>query len=174
LNILTSLAGLISKVAGDIYCGMGWKVHLKMNRRIVLLAILVTLGFLFSALKEDGVCGDPFEMIEKSDSVKGDVKKGESQSNVGVWLASFFSKNISAVDGDRCPSAPTCSSYSVQAFKKHGLVMGWLMTVDRLIHEGNEWSVSPVEKRGGKLKIIDPVENNDYWWYDEKSEPANR
>lgn len=145
-----------------------------MNRRIALVAILVTFSFLVPALMENGVCGDPFEMVAKTDAENRDVKQGGPESNVGVWLASFFSKHISAVDGDRCPSAPTCSSYSVQAFKKHGLVMGWLMTVDRLIHEGNEWSVSPVEKRGGKGKIIDPVENNDYWWYNVKLAPESR
>jgi len=138
------------------------------------VAILVICSFLIPAWIESGFCGDPFDTIAKSDAGNRDVKQGGSESNIGVWLASFFSKHISAVDGDRCPSAPTCSSYSVQAFKKHGLVMGWLMTVDRLIHEGNEWSVSPVEKRGGKGKIIDPVENNDFWWYNVKLEPENR
>ncbi|MCP4577542.1 MAG: membrane protein insertion efficiency factor YidD, partial [Deltaproteobacteria bacterium] len=68
----------------------------------------------------------------------------------------------------------TCSSYSVQAFKKHGLAMGWLMTVDRLIHEGDEWTVSPVKNRGGKGKIIDPIENNDFWWYPGEVHSANR
>jgi len=81
-------------------------------------------------------------------------------------LLSIYRDHISAVDGDRCPSYPTCSSYSVQAFKKHGLVMGWLMTVDRLIHEGKEEAaVSPRILSDGKLKIYDPVENNDFWWH---------
>ena len=44
------------------------------------------------------------------------------------------------------------------------------MTVDRLIHEGDEGSLSPVVKRNGRLKILDPVENNDFWWFDEKTE----
>jgi putative component of membrane protein insertase Oxa1/YidC/SpoIIIJ protein YidD len=138
-----------------------------MKKRNALFAILITGTFLIVAVKDNGICGDPFEMATTADAAKREAKQGASQSNVGVWLASFFSKHISAVDGDRCPSEPTCSSYSVQAFKKHGLAMGWLMTVDRLIHEGDEWAVSPVEKRGGKGKIIDPVENNDYWWYKE-------
>jgi hypothetical protein len=71
---------------------------------------------------------------------------------------------LSAVDSDRCPSYPSCSSYSVAAFKKHGFVMGWLMTVDRLIHEGDEASMSPLVYENGHVKIFDPVENNDFWW----------
>lgn len=81
-------------------------------------------------------------------------------------LITFFQKNISPIDGSRCPSQPSCSSYSLQAIKKHGFFMGWMMTVDRLIHEGSEETkVSPVVLIDGQYKILDPVENNDFWWY---------
>ena len=90
------------------------------------------------------------------------------RGNPGTWLAVFFRDHLSAVDGDRCPSLPTCSAYSVQAFKKHGFFMGWIMNVDRLIHEADERSVSPTVLRGGKLRTLDPVENNDFWWSHEK------
>jgi putative component of membrane protein insertase Oxa1/YidC/SpoIIIJ protein YidD len=119
-------------------------------------------------------CADPFEMITGQGASEREDHQGHSENNVGAWLASFFSEHVSAVDGDRCPSEPTCSSFSVQAFKKHGLVMGWLMTVDRLIHEGDEWTVSPVNNRNGKGKIIDPIENNDFWWYPDGVQSANR
>jgi hypothetical protein len=89
----------------------------------------------------------------------------QSTGNLGSWLASFFRDHISAVDGDRCPSRPSCSSYSVQAFRKHGFFVGWVMTVDRLIHEGDEPSVSPMVRSNGKYYVFDPVENNDFWWY---------
>jgi hypothetical protein len=42
-----------------------------------------------------------------------------------------------------------------------------MMTVDRLIHEGkDEESVSPLVYSDGKWKIFDPVENNDFWWFE--------
>ncbi len=83
----------------------------------------------------------------------------------GLQVISFYKNHISPVDGDRCPSYPTCASYAEQAFRKHGFIMGWIMTVDRLIHEGSEeTSVSPVVKIDGEEKIFDPVENNDFWW----------
>ena len=96
------------------------------------------------------------------------IQKKKNPGNPGAWLAAFFRDHLSAVDGDRCPSLPTCSSYSVQAFKKHGFLMGWLMTVDRLIHEADEPAVSPTVLQGGKFKTLDPVENNDFWWFHEK------
>ena len=47
------------------------------------------------------------------------------------------------------------------------------MTVDRLIHEGDEGSVSPRVYYKGRLRTLDPVENNDYWWFGE-DESAQR
>ena len=88
-----------------------------------------------------------------------------SRFSPGLRLISFYKNHISPVDGDRCPSYPTCASYAEQAFQKHGFIMGWMMTVDRLIHEGNEeTSVSPFVYMDGEVRIFDPVENNDFWW----------
>jgi len=106
-------------------------------------------------------CGSPKVWAESSG-----LRTGSSRSNLGAWLVGLYRENISAVDGDRCPSMPSCSAYSVQAMKKHGFFVGWMMTVDRLIHEGKEETlVSPVVYSEGKWKIFDPVENNDYWWH---------
>ncbi|MDY6904790.1 MAG: membrane protein insertion efficiency factor YidD [Thermodesulfobacteriota bacterium] len=76
-----------------------------------------------------------------------------------------FRKYISPIDGDRCPMYPSCSHYSHDAAKKHGLIMGWIMTCDRLMRCGrDELRVSPPVVVGGALKCFDPVENNDFWW----------
>ena len=94
------------------------------------------------------------------------VEDPKGESNAGTWLVGFYKETVSKVDGDRCPSEPSCSEYSLQAFRKHGFFIGWIMTVDRLIHEGTEETkVSPVVFSRGKKKIYDPVENNDFWWY---------
>ena len=94
-------------------------------------------------------------------------------SHIGAFFARFYGAHISPLDGKECPSVPTCSSYSAQAFRKHGFVMGWLMTVDRLLHEGyEETRVSPVIQVNGRRKIYDPVENNDFWWADTTEDPV--
>jgi len=101
----------------------------------------------------------------------GETKPG---INPGSFVVSLFRKYVSPVDSNRCPSYPSCSSYSVNAFKKHGFIKGWLMTVDRLIHEGSEEkNTSPSIKVDGVEKIYDPVENNDFWWHkkQKKSRP---
>jgi len=91
--------------------------------------------------------------------------------NPALWLVNLYREHISPIDGDRCPSLPTCSSYSLQAMEKHGFFFGWMMTVDRLLHEGKEETkVSPVIYFEGNWRIFDPVQNNDFWWY----HPATR
>ena len=44
-----------------------------------------------------------------------------------------------------------------------------MMTVDRLIREGtDETLVSEKVISDGKWKILDPLENNDFWWHRSK------
>ena len=76
----------------------------------------------------------------------------------------IFSRYISPVDGDRCNMYPTCAAYSRESVEKHGFVLGLLLTVDRLIHEGNEMDRAPLIKKWDRYRYYDPVRNNDYWW----------
>lgn len=75
---------------------------------------------------------------------------------------------VSAVDGDRCPMTPTCSTYSLETMAKHGLLTGGLMTIDRLIHEMNEQDAAPLVKIGDEYRYRDRVKDNDFWWYSEE------
>jgi hypothetical protein len=77
----------------------------------------------------------------------------------------FFQQVISPVDGARSNMYPTGSAYARQAIKKHGALMGLLLTVERLMHEGNEEQVSPRIRKYGIWRVYDPVEANDWWWY---------
>jgi hypothetical protein len=129
-----------------------------MKRRFAfVLSLLMFIGFLWN--------GSPASAVEKEPQAETRSRDGSTPGLADRFI-SFYRNHISAVDGDRCPSYPTCSSYSAQAFRKHGFVMGWLMTVDRLIHEGKEEAaVSPLIRDGGTWRIYDPVENNDFWWH---------
>jgi len=79
-------------------------------------------------------------------------------------LLRFFQEYISPVDGDRCPSYPTCSQYAQEAVRKHGALIGLVMTFDRLIHESDETRRAPLIRAGDSYRYYDPVENNDFWW----------
>lgn len=131
-----------------------------------IYASILVLGMLFVLTSVPSSChGDESGFHMEGQGMPQNHVSGSSPGiDIGVRLASFFRDYISAVDGDRCPSIPTCSSYSVEAFKKHGFLMGWLMTVDRLIHEADEAAFSLLVRRNGRFSIYDPVENNDFWW----------
>jgi hypothetical protein len=76
----------------------------------------------------------------------------------------FFIKYISPVDGDRCPCYPTCSQYAQEAVREHGVLVGLVMTFDRLIHEADEIHRAPTIRVYDSYRVYDPVKNNDFWW----------
>jgi hypothetical protein len=129
--------------------------------RILLILSIGTMPFADAR----GMCGETHSDEPLHRETRASDPETGSGANPGVWLASFFRDHISAVDGSRCPSLPTCSSFSIEAFKKHGFFIGWTMMANRLVHEIDEWTVSPIRMVNGEPKIIDPVENNDFWWF---------
>jgi len=82
------------------------------------------------------------------------------------YFMEFYQDHISVADGDRCTMVPSCSQYAAQAFKKHGWVMGWIMSCDRLVRCGrDEVNISPSRYINGKPHTLDPVDANDFWWF---------
>ncbi|MFZ5570393.1 MAG: membrane protein insertion efficiency factor YidD [Thermodesulfobacteriota bacterium] len=82
------------------------------------------------------------------------------------WLLPLrmFQETISGVDGDRCSLAPSCSQYAVEAFHRHGVVFGWIMTSDRLMRCGrDELQHAESITVDGVVLGLDPVDNNDFW-----------
>lgn len=77
----------------------------------------------------------------------------------------FFQQVISPVDGARSTMYPTGSAYAREAIKKHGALLGLVLTAERLMHEGNEAQVAPSIRKYGIWRVYDPVEANDWWWY---------
>ena len=74
--------------------------------------------------------------------------------------------HLSAVRIGQCPMYPSDSDYSLQSLEKHGMIMGWMMTLDRLMRCGrDETKLAPRVLVDGKWKSYDPVEKNDFWWY---------
>ena len=80
-------------------------------------------------------------------------------------LVTAYGRYISPIDGKDCPMYPSCSAYSLLCFEKHGIVTGWVMTCDRLLHEADEMRKGPVVYSNGVERSYDPVENNDFWWH---------
>ena len=92
-----------------------------------------------------------------------------AQPGIGEDIAAapvlFYQRFLGSSWGHRCPSYPSCSNYALLAIRKHGAVLGSIMTFDRLLHEADEARSATPVLVGGTMKVYDPLENNDYWWY---------
>lgn len=75
----------------------------------------------------------------------------------------FYNKVLTSIDGRDCPSYPPCSQYALQAFNRHGFMIGSLLVIDRLIHEGDEIKLNNIVLLPSGPKIYDPLSDNDFW-----------
>jgi hypothetical protein len=71
---------------------------------------------------------------------------------------------LSRADGPRSVMYPTASGFLGQAVAKHGMLIGIMMTADRLLHEWDEQRRAPRIVKYGISRAYDPVEANDFWW----------
>lgn len=75
--------------------------------------------------------------------------------------------HLSAVRDGTCPMYPSCSAYAKTAFEKHGPLLGWTMTFDRLIRCGrDETSHAKEIYINERWRYHDPVAHNDFWWHE--------
>lgn len=141
-----------------------------MAKQFILISILILIGAHSPAIAG----GDPFRgpwkrasVVEKDAGIQAFQKEKQPQSifqKVAVKGIGFFQKVISPTDGDRCPMYPSCSTYGAQAVRKHGFVLGMIMTTARLTHEGGETAISPKIRVHGSYRFHDPLDNNDFWF----------
>ncbi len=131
--------------------------------KTVFIAITIFfLGFVAPIRAQDNPMKGPWDSPEAA-ALQPEKKSG--QANAGAVLVRFYQKYISPIDGSDCPMYPSCTRYSVESFKKHGFLLGWIMTVDRLYRCGrDELKRSPTVATAGGRKCFDPVYNNDFWW----------
>lgn len=131
---------------------------------VITLALLVITGREVSAMEEPWSVSGRAPVIDAT--FRGHEDKGHhvGGTNPFIILVKGFQRYISPVDGERCNMYPTCSSYSINAFKKHGSLKGIILTADRLLHEYDEAAFAPRIIKYGQLRYYDPVEYNDFWW----------
>ena len=58
-----------------------------------------------------------------------------------IWLVKFYQFAISPLLGSNCRYTPTCSHYTVEALKTHGLITGGWLSIKRII-SCNPWGGS--------------------------------
>jgi len=114
-----------------------------------------------------GFGSDPFNgPWKEGGALRQKPEKAQVSLNPLHFIVHIFNEYVSPIDGRRCSMYPTCSRYSIQCFERHGFLMGWIMTCDRLMRcGGDEIKRAPILYIKGQVCFYDPVENNDFWWY---------
>jgi hypothetical protein len=130
--------------------------------RLIFIFIILVISCSTNAAGDEPrpVPGSDHVIVENSTN---DTGTADTES-FPVKTVRFYQRYLSGVIGDRCQMYPSCSEYSISAIKKHGLLIGIVMTVDRLTRELDESSLAPIVIRNSEARFYDPVEENDFWW----------
>jgi putative membrane protein insertion efficiency factor len=130
---------------------------------VFLIALVAALLFVCIPCACASSLKGPWEKKESPQAFQKQINRGFSP----LWLmVRAYRTYISPIDGKNCPMHPTCSEYSLQCLKEHGPIIGWVMTCDRLFRCGrDELRLSPEIILNDELRCLDPLENNDFWWY---------
>lgn len=82
---------------------------------------------------------------------------------VGSAMLTAYQTLVSPAQGDVCNFEPSCSRFARIAIRQHGLLLGMIMTADRLIRCNPAAAGGLPDRYAGirNGKIYDPVENND-------------
>ena len=73
-----------------------------------------------------------------------------------AWLE-FYQDWVSSFDGNRCQLYPTCSGYAAECFRRHGVLWGFVLTSERLMHEAEKADPWRLKKVGRKWRYEDPA-----------------
>lgn len=90
-----------------------------------------------------------------------DVTPGKIESSASTWtdkLLGYYRNRIATHSINRCPFYISCSHYTEQAIRKHGLIVGLALFIDRNLyreHPGMYSYYSFKERQDGVLKLDD-------------------
>jgi hypothetical protein len=133
------------------------------QHRVMLFSItlLLCLGWLGNSAAEDKLRApwpravEPLRQETPATSVTALAVRGA----LTAWH-----QVLTRADGPRSVMYPTASGFLGQAAAKHGMLIGIMMTTDRLMHEWDEQRRAPRIVVYGISRAYDPVEANDFWW----------
>ena len=138
---------------------------MRQRRLCVCLIVLWTLCVAGETPAEQATAMRAPRLSQPAERPASPVPEGSLPVLVFDAYLHFFQQVISPVDSARSNMYPTGSAYARQAIKKHGALLGAVLTTERLMHEGNEEQVAPRIRKYGLWRVYDPVEANDWWWH---------
>ena len=69
-----------------------------------------------------------------------------------IGLIRLYQKFISPLTPPRCKYYPTCSAYALEAYRKHGLIKGTVLSTWRLLR-CNPWSLGGIDYVPERVRI---------------------
>ena len=145
---------------------------------VIVITLAASLFWIQNSAADEGLLRGPGKTVRTRAIATGPTAGPQGIPEVIAAAPVFFYQHyLSHLWGQSCAYYPSCSNYALLAIRKHGALIGAMITFDRLQHEANEGRTSPLMLTGGQIKVYDPLENNDYWWYmkprSEPIEPAD-
>jgi uncharacterized protein len=126
----------------------------------VSVLLICSLGDLAAAAdKLRGPWPKPVPEAARADGLETSVTGLAVRGALTAWH-----QVLTRADGPRSVMYPTASGFLGQAVAKHGMLIGIMMTTDRLLHEWDEQQRAPRIVKYGISRAYDPVEANDFWW----------
>ena len=74
-----------------------------------------------------------------------------------ISMIRAYQEFISGISGLSCPMYPSCSRFGLEAVRKHGVFLGFLMMTDRLHRCGHDLFQYRKVLTGDRIKYHDPV-----------------
>lgn len=128
-----------------------------MKKTLYFIIFFIVLGSLYGSV----LAGQDVKLDDNPEVLR---EVQEMEEGAPLFPIKLYQDYISSVDGNRCLMHPTCSQYCIEAFKKHGALLGWIMCSDRLMRCGrDEKKLSDPVWIDGVKRSYDPVSNNDFW-----------
>jgi len=93
-----------------------------------------------------------------------DVIDGSYMAETVLGMMDFYKKCLQPAISRGCPSLPSCSSYMILSIHSKGFTIGIVLGLERLIHESGEMHHGNIVETEHGLKILDPIDNNTFWW----------
>ena len=95
-------------------------------------------------------------------AVSGEAREMEPEVSIFLstpadWALQLYQRYLSPAKGTSCPMEPSDSTYARQAIQHSGLVIGALMTADRLHRCGHDLAHYPFITTERGIKYFDPV-----------------
>jgi uncharacterized protein len=129
---------------------------------LIWVTVFLTLGAASLAVGDDKLRGpwsQPRTELLPQDGLETSIPGLAVRGALTAWH-----KVLTRADGPRSVMYPTASGFLGQAVAKHGMLIGIMMTTDRLLHEWDEQQRAPRIVKYGVPRAYDPVEANDFWW----------